>query len=198
MTALTIAPKSLAPPSEPLWRFSVAQYHRMIEAGVFTSEERVELLDGWLVARMPKDPPHTLATQLVADAIQALIPPGWYLRRQEPITLHASEPEPDLTVVQGNARRYGDRHPGPGETSLVIEIADATLQRDRGWKCRLYAEAGIPVYWILNLPDRRLEVYSRPSGGEYGQVATFEPGQAVAIELEGSPAGLLRVADLLP
>ncbi len=137
----------------------------MIRAGILTDDDPVELLDGWLVSKMPKNPPHCVVTRLIRQALERLVPAAWYVDTQEPLTTADSEPEPDVVVVRGETRQYLDRHPGPEDVGLVVEVADTTLQRDRTSKKRLYARAGIPVYWIVNLPESRCEVYSEPVRG---------------------------------
>src|SRR5205823_2588074 len=101
------------------------------------------------------------------------LPPDWSLRIQSAITLSDSEPEPDLAVVRGDERRYAAHHPRPADVGLLIEVADSTLLGDRADKGRIYARAGIAIYWIVNLIDRQVEVYSAPSGSgdssAYGQ-----------------------------
>ncbi len=199
---------SLAVPSDPIWRLSVAQYHRMIRTGVITDDDRVELLEGWLVTKMPKNPPHRLATKLIYDLLIRLLPAGWYVDAQEPITTKDSEPEPDIVVVRGEPRQYPDRHPGPADLSLVIEIADATLRRDRSLKKRLYARAGVPCYWIINLAEKQVEVYtsptspSSPSGTgsqpDYGLRQDYLSTDDVPLVLDGKEIGHLAVRDLLP
>jgi Uma2 family endonuclease len=136
--------ETLAVPTEPVWRFSVAQYHQMIRLGILTEDDPVELLEGWIIHKMPKNPPHRAATKLTRNALEEIVPEGWYVDAQEPITLLDSEPEPDVVVVRGNTRDYLDRHPGSQDLALVVEIADSTLERDRTSKKRLYARAGIP------------------------------------------------------
>ncbi|MEP0853896.1 MULTISPECIES: Uma2 family endonuclease [Cyanophyceae] len=145
-----------AVPTEPVWRLSVEQYHQMIRLGILSDDDPVELLDGWLVYKMPKNPPHRATTKLTRNALEAVIPEGWYVDTQEPITLADSEPEPDVVVVRGNTRDYLERHPGASDIALIIEVADSTLEREcpgdtlreRTSKQRLYARAGIPIYWI--------------------------------------------------
>src|SRR5207237_675891 len=96
-----------------LRRFSVGEYHRMIQAGVLTDEDKVELLDGYVVLKMPRNPPHDGTIDLLKDALPALLPAGWLMRVQQAITLSESEPEPDLALARGNKRSYLARHPGP-------------------------------------------------------------------------------------
>ena len=148
---------SLVVPDDPIYRITVAQYHEMIHSGILTDDDPVELLEGWLVTKMSKNRRHSLATRFTREALESIIPQGWYVDSQEPITTMDSEPEPDVVVVRGNPRDYIERHPAPAEVALVVEVSDATLQRDRTLKLRVYASAGIPAYWILNLQENQLE-----------------------------------------
>ena len=192
----------MAVPTEPVWRFSVAQYHQMIRLGILTDDDPVELLEGWIIHKMPKNPPHRAATNLTRSALEEIVPKGWYVDAQEPITLDDSQPEPDVVVVRGNTRDYLDRHPGSQDLALIVEIADSTLERDRTSKKRLYARAGIPVYWIVNLPEQKLEVYTEPI--DLADVPTYQQRQdyslsdEVAVAIEGKEVGRLTVRDLLP
>ncbi len=185
-------------PPDLVWRLGVDQYHGMIEAGILTEDDPVELLDGCLVPKMPKNPPHTLANGLVFEAIAGLLPAGWFADSQEPITTEDSEPEPDVRIVRGERRAFADRHPGPADLGLIIEISDATLERDRTIKQRLYARAGVKVYWIVNLPDRRVEVYSEPALADYGEKREYTEGHELPLILDGVEIGRLAVDDLLP
>lgn len=195
---------ALAPgvPQDLIWRLSVEQYHEMIRAGILTTDDRVELLEGWLIAKMPKKPPHRIATRLTQRTLETFIPAGWYVDAQEPITLADSEPEPDITIVRGATEHYLERHPGPPDVALVVEIADSTLVRDRGLKKRLYAQAGIPVYWIINLVENQLEVYTAPSGPtetpDYGQRQDYALTEAVPLALEEQEIARIPVRELFP
>ena len=113
------------------------------------------------------NPPHRISTHISRQALERVVPDGWYVDSQMPITLSRSEPEPDVSVVRGDTRNYADRRPGPAEVGLVMEIADTSLERDSIRKKRIYAAAGIPYDWLLNLKTRSLEVYSVPQGNEY-------------------------------
>jgi Uma2 family endonuclease len=191
-----------AVPPDVIWRLSVDQYHAMIHAGILTDDDPVELLEGWLVAKMPKNPPHRAVTRLIRQVLERLVPAEWYVDSQEPITTDDSEPEPDVVVVRGETRHYLDRHPGPHDVGLVIEVADTTLQRDRGFKKRLYARAGIPVYWIVNLSDNQCEVYTEPSGPEpqpdYRQRQDYGASDVIPVVLAGVEVGRIAVRELLP
>jgi hypothetical protein len=189
-------------PSEPLWRWSVERYHEMIAKGVLTEEDRVELLDGMLVKKMTKNPPHTVATDLTRRLLESLVPPGWCVRIQDPITLTQSEPEPDLAVVRGTIRDFKQRHPAPVEIGLVVEVADASLSRDRGIKLRLYAEAKLQVYWIVNLIDSQIEVYGEPAASGktaiYAKPTIFRCNEELTVMIGGKLIGPIRVRDCLP
>lgn len=191
-----------AVPSEQVWRFSVGQYHQMIRAGILIREDQVELLKGWLISKMPKNPPHRIATKLTRQSLESVVPNGWYVDSQGPITLEDSEPEPDAIIVRGDTRDYSDGHPTSKDIALVVEIADATLERDRELKKELYARAGIPMYWIINLLEGQLEVYSVPiseSGdSDYASQQEFKRGDSAPIVIESEIAAYVAVNDLLP
>ena len=156
------------PPPVPVRRFTVDEYRRLGASGILAEDDAVELLEGWIVPKMVHNPPHDNAVELTDEVLRAHLPPGFSLRVQSAIDTNDSEPEPDLAIVRGLARTRLGRHPRPDEVVLVVEVADTSLDRDRGAKARIYARAGIPVYWIVNVVDRQLEVYEAP-------VATIEP-----------------------
>lgn len=188
-------------PADPIWRLSVEQYHEMIRTGILTDDDPVELLEGWLVTKMPKNPPHRLATQLARELIDRLLPPGWYVDAQEPITTASSEPEPDVLVVRGERRQYSDRHPRADEVALVIEVSDTTLQRDRTLKKAIYAREGIPIYWIVNLSEAQIEVYTAPSGPaeqpDYQQRQDYRLDEQVPLLLDGQQFAHITARDVL-
>jgi Uma2 family endonuclease len=195
-------PPGDALPDAPLYRLSVAQYHAMGEHGILGEDDPVELLEGLLVRKMTKYRPHTLTTGLVRRALEGLLPTGWYVESQEPITTVESEPEPDAMIVRGEPRDLRDRQPGPAEVVLVVEVADSTLATDRGAKKRVYARAGILVYWIANLVDGRFEVYTEPSGPaehpDYRLRQEYGPDDEIPVVLDGNEVGRLLVRELLP
>src|SRR6266550_6350338 len=117
------------PSPEPIFRLTVQQYHAMIDAGVLTDDDPVELLEGILVFKMPKKPAHRLALRKLIKAIEKLLPDGYFVQSQEPITLSTSEPEPDAAVIRGRDEDYASRHPGGSDVALVIEVADTTVMR---------------------------------------------------------------------
>ncbi|MEP6518584.1 Uma2 family endonuclease [Microcoleus vaginatus] len=189
-------------PNDLILRLSIEQYHAIIQAGILTDDDSVELLEGWLVFKMPKNPPHRVTTRLVRTALENILPRGWYVDSQEPITLSNSEPEPDIVVVRGDTRQYLDRHPGAEDIALIIEVSDTTLQRDRTVKKQIYARAGIAIYWIVNLVEGLVEVYSQPlvevEQADYSQRLDFGRSGVIPIIIEGIEIGAIAVGALLP
>ncbi len=183
-------------------RFSVAEYHKLIQVGILTEDDNLELLEGYLVHKMTRNPPHDGTLQLVQENLSRALPPGWRVRVQCAITLSDSEPEPDAAVVRGDARTYLTRHPGPADIGLVVEVADSTLPGDRDDKARIYARAGIVCYWIVNLIDQQVEVYTSPSGPvakpKFAQESDYRAGDRVPLVLDGATVATFDAADLLP
>ena len=182
-------------------RFTVEEYHRMAELGVLTEDDRVELLEGVITPKMVHNPPHDGTIMQLVEALRPLLPPGWSIRIQPAVTTSDSEPEPDIAIVRGTARDYMSRHPSAADVGLVVEVAESSLARDRK-KARLYANAGVPVYWIVNLVDRQIEVNLRPAGSSestgYQPTAVHRPGNVVPVIIDDETVGALRVEDLLP
>ncbi len=213
MSALTITatptPVAVTPPALPpaqtapqLYRLSVAQYHEMGRLAILTENDRVELLEGLLVEKMTIYPPHRWSVRKLYKALGRTVPPGWFEDSQQPITLDDSEPEPDGMVIRGDPDQYSGRHPGPEEVGLVAEVADSSLDEDRGRTKRIFARANIPVYWIVNLVDRQVEVYTHPSGPaddpDYRQRQDFGPADTVPLILDGQEVARIPVSELLP
>jgi Uma2 family endonuclease len=169
----------------------------MIAAGILTSDDPVELLDGWLVQKMAKNPPHRITTRLIREALESIIPDGWYVETQEPITLADSEPEPDVAVIRGDTRDYLDRHPGASEVALVVEVADSTLERDRSLKQQIYARAGISTYWIVNLVNFQLEIYTQPKSDGYQSQMILSRGSTNVL-LGDEMIGSIAIDTLFP
>lgn len=183
--------------ADVLWRMSVERYHSLIDAGAFDDNDRVELLEGVVFEKAPKNPDHRIATRQTCDALRDAIPAGWYVDEQSPVTTSTSEPEPDASIVRGRTADYRDRNPGPQDVALVVEVADSSLSRDRGLKLRIYARAGIAVYWILNLQTRALEIYTNPQGDEYSMRVTLREAETAPLQI-GDATVHVRVAQLLP
>ena len=207
MSSPTLTPPVASPappqavPAEPIYRLTVAQYHDMIRHGILDEDDPIELLEGWLVPKMPKNPAHSAITQLLGKVLARRLPPDWHIRIQEPVTLEDSEPEPDIAVVRGDDRVFLDHHPGPADIGLLVEVADSSIIRDRGSKKRVYARAGIPIYWIVNLPDARVEVHSDPTGSaaepDYRHHQDYGRGDEVPFTLAGHELGRIPCREFM-
>lgn len=185
----------------PVRRFSVEEYRRLGEIGVLAEDDRVELLEGWIIPKMNLNPPHSVCVQLVDDAIRKVLPEGWCVRVQDAVSTNDSEPEPDVAVVRGAIRDFTERHPGPKDIGVLVEVADTSLTRDR-YKCQLYGGAGIAVYWLVNLVDRRIEVYIDPTGPDsnpgYRRRNDYGPDDVVPLVIDGDEITSIKVSGLLP
>ena len=171
----------------PLRRFSVDEYQHLIAVGILAADERLELMDGLILTMSPINPKHADCVDRLTFALIRRLGDEVRVRIQSPITLEvrAAQPQPDVTLALARPQGYADRHPGAGEVLLVIEVSDSTLEDDRDEKLQLYAVAGLPEYWILNLVDMLLEVYQEPYlavNGEatYQRKQTFARNQTVA------------------
>jgi len=184
-----------------LKRFTVDEYHAMIAAGVFAEDENFELLEGLLVHKMGKKRQHTLATQRLRQLLESILQ-GYYVDAQEPVATDDSEPEPDVSIIRGKRDDYLEHQPLARDVLLVIEVAGGSLRQDRLVKKRIYARAGIPVYWIVNLMDRQVEVFTQPTGSakqpDYANRETIAADGTVVVVLDGQPVGQLAVKDFLP
>jgi len=183
-------------------RFSVAEYEHLTQIGVLTTEDRIELIDGYVVNKMPQNDPHSSTVQRLTEDLIRIVPATWRVRIQLPISIGNSLPEPDGAVVRGDRRTYDHRKPTAADFGVVIEVAESSLRFDRVIKLPEYARAGIPVYWIVNLIDERVEVYTDPdptaTPPAYRTRTDFAPGQSVPLVLDGTTVATIPVADLLP
>jgi len=194
-------PVQQAPPAS-VRRFTVEEYRRLGEAGILTESDRVELLEGWIVEKVIHNPQHDLAIELLDEALRKLLPPDCRVRVQCAVTTQDSEPEPDAAVVYGQPRERPARHPGPRDVALLVEVADSSLEHDRTFKGRLYARAAISTYWIVNLVDRQVEVYTEPSGrgaaAVYKNSRIYRRGEAVPLVIRSQALGAIAVDEILP
>lgn len=153
-------------------KFTIDEYHRLIDWGFFAENENVELIRGEIIKMSPKRKRHSVCNYLLLKTLTILIGERAIVRGQEPIFIPPnSEPEPDLIIATNKDDNYLSSHPLPPEILLAIEISDSTLKYDREIKLPLYAEAGITHYWIINLGDRHLETYTQPFSDNKGQFA---------------------------
>jgi Uma2 family endonuclease len=182
----------------PLARLTVGRNDAMVDSGIFTKRDRLMLINGYLVAKVPKNPPHVLATYNVQSSLGALISTGWSIRTEAPVRIpDHSEPEPDVSVARGLRNRYAKRHPGPADVAMVVEIAVSSVPEDRKL-VRVYGPEGIPVYWIVNLKANQVEVYNDPGPTGYAKRQVFKFGHAVPVVIDGVEIGRIAVADILP
>jgi Uma2 family endonuclease len=183
------------------YRWTREEYYRMGQIGLFEGK-RVELIEGEVIDMSPIYSPHATSVTLAGEVLREIFGKGWVVREEKPLSLGVdSDPEPDIALVEGKARDFKDAH--PTTAALIIEVADSSLSYDRNRKGSLYAKAGIPDYWILNLQDRQIEVHHRPIEDEasefgfiYGDKMIFKENDSV--KPLARPNALIAVAELLP
>ena len=195
-------PTALNEAVDRLYRLTVHQYDEMTKMGILTEEDNVELLEGFILAKMTKHAPHIVATGLAQDVLASRLPQGWHVSIQDPITTIDSRPEPDVKIVRGRRRDYLTRNATAVDVPLVIEVADSSLPFDRRIKKRIYASADISIYWIVNLNDRCVEVYENPTGPcdapDYRKTIVFKENETLPLILLGQEVGRIEVGELLP
>lgn len=202
--------QELNDPRTRLYPLNVDQYHSMIEAGILSSGDPYELLNGQLVlkdrSKAGEDPmtvglEHALIVKRLQKLSAKLERMGAHMQIQQPITLPPHhEPEPDGAVIIGTPEDFSDHHPGPGDVACVIEVADASLRRDRTTKLHAYAKAGLEPYYVINLLDRVVERYTDPNRrkGEYRAMAPLSGQQAVVVPAKGGKTLTVSAKHLLP
>jgi len=185
--------------SFPEHRITVERYQKMVDAGVFTADEPIFLWDGKLVEEMTKGEPHNFASDSLIELLVKLVPGGWFVRVEKPVTLKPrSVPEPDLMIVRGTVRDYLQRQTVPSDVVICIEVADSSLLQDSRVKLPAYAQVGIPISWIVNLRDHRLEVYDKPVGSKYTSRRDYGHGDEVPVVLDGREVGRIAASEFLP
>jgi Uma2 family endonuclease len=191
-----------------LYHFSIEQVEAMVHQGILSEADRVELWDGVLIEKMTKNTPHIVAAARLGKFLHRAVPEGYTICVEATIALpwpgrrrRGSLPEPDVVIVVGDPDTFG-RRIGPQDIAVIIEIADTSLAEDRTRTKRRYARAAIPTYWLINLPERRIEVYSGPTGPsrspDYGTLTIFGEDQYLPLVLGGIEVGQILVRDLLP
>ncbi|MBV6493417.1 MAG: hypothetical protein LDLANPLL_01434 [Turneriella sp.] len=153
--------------TQKLFRLSVDKYHRMIDAGFFNGRDRVELIDGVLVQKMPKSKLHVYLTKKVAAILSKVLPAAFMVNEEKPLTLAASEPEPDIAVVEGRLEDYREGH--PKTAALVVEIAFSSLSEDKE-KADIYAEAKIPQYVVIDGVKKNAIIYTQIKNNRYTNI----------------------------
>lgn len=176
-------------------RFAVAEYHQMLAAGILAEDDRLELIAGEIIAMSPIGARHAARVNRLNRLLIMLTAGAAVVAVQNPVTLEDSEPQPDVALLRPRADDYAAGHPGPADVLLLVEVADTSAGYDREVKLPLYARAGVPVVWLLDLAAGLLEVHSEPSPVGYRQVRRAAAGERVA--LPGFPADTLDVGELL-
>ena len=180
-------------------RITVDEYERIILSGALKDPDRIELVNGYMMDKMAKSPQHGYSTRKVLDALAAIIGPEWTWRSEQPVRIpDYDEPEPDATIVRGTTEDYAYRIPGPEDVGLVVEVSLTTLDQDRGEKGAAYARVRIPLYWIIDLAHRQVEVYTAPGSAGYLPPIVYAPGQSVPVVIDGRQLGEIVVDDILP
>jgi len=157
-------------------KWTIDEYHRMIAAGIL-DDRRVELLKGEIVEMSPEGEPHAYSSDEAGEYLARLLTERAKVRHAKPITLpNNSEPEPDIAIVQRLGREYREHHPYPENIFWLIEYANSSLEKDLETKSKIYAEVGIPEYWVVNLKKLHLVVFREPSDGEYTSKFTLTTG----------------------
>lgn len=157
-------------------RWSRDEYERMVGAGVLGPEDKVELIDGEILVVSPEGPRHASTIDLARRALERVFPAAYFVRPGHPLAADdASLPEPDLLVVPGDPANYLDRHPGSEDAVLVVEVSNSSLPFDLDRKLRLYARAGVPEYWVIDLVNRCVHVHEDPLGDAFRRVTRIAP-----------------------
>ena len=183
----------------PHYRFTVTQFRQLLRDGTIGPQERVELIDGLVVNKVSKNPPHILVGKLLFSGLQGIVPVGWHVTKDDDVVVSDhDQPQPDLAVVRGSPRDYLDRYATAADIGLAAEISESTLASDRLIKIPRYASGNIPVYWIVNLIDEQVEVYTNPVGATYSDRAVFTRGQEIPVVIDGRLVGRIAVSEILP
>jgi Uma2 family endonuclease len=187
MTALLDLPEV----RDRVHRVSVSDYRRLGELGMIS--EDVELLRGIIVKKMSKSPLHEFVSERLLDILRELVPDGLRVRQERPLSLEDSVPEPDLSVVPGKPSDWLSAH--PSSAVLVVEIAIATVPLDRN-KAEIYAQAGIPEYWLVRAEERQIDIYRKPAEGSYEIKLTL--GVTDLMSYVSIPGIQFRVGEVFP
>src|SRR4051812_35636091 len=182
-----------------LYRMTLEKYESLIDWGFFGKRDDVHLINGYLVNRMPESPLHGAVCEAIRLAIEAILLAAWHTRSEKGLRIpsQVSVPRPDLVIVRGTPRDYLARYPEPADTALVVEVSCTSLDEDRAM-ADIYAAGGIPVYWLVNLVDGQVEVYSDPGPDGYRTHEVLASGHALHVVVHGVEIGEIAVADILP
>jgi Uma2 family endonuclease len=166
------------------------EFEQMGRAGIFHPDARLELLEGEIYQMSPIGSPHAACVKFLSSLLNRLFNGKLLVSVQDPVRLHDfSEPQPDIALLRWRDDYYRNAHPTPEDVLLIIEVADSTVETDRSYKMPLYARAGIPEAWLVNLPEERIELFAEPAGGDYQINRIFSRGE----ELQSHGLADLRV-----
>lgn len=158
--------------------FTVEEYYKMAEHGILQADERVELINGEILNMCPINSSHSGSCDDLYEILVFELRGKATIKGQNPIRLaDQTEPEPDITIAHYKEDKYRSHHPTPSEIYFVIEIADSSLERDRTVKKTIYANAGIPEYWIVNLVDFQIEIHTNPVNDDYLEKKIIRKGK---------------------
>lgn len=175
--------------------WTVDQYHGMVAAGLLAENDRVELLYGKIVPMSPIGRFHAACVNNVSEFFILKHQKTYTHLTQNPVSmLDDSEPEPDFVIARRDEENYASGHPTAKDIFLLIEVSDSTLDKDRHYKSLIYAEGGVQEYWIINLIDRQIEIYTQPVDDDFTQTAIFGERDTIAHQRWGD----IQVAELLP
>ena len=185
------------------YRLSGDQCMAAVKTNIFSKSAKAELLGGVLINKMTKNPPHNVVIIRLGKMFHRILPDPWFVCEEKSDKLGRFRyPEPDIAIVRGPVDPYERQLPQSADLGLLIEAADSSDPIDRGKKWRRYAAARVPIYWIVNLQPRLIEVYSDPSGwgrsASYRQASSYGDGDSVPIILDGREIGRIGVDDILP
>lgn len=169
-------------------RMSLSDYHRLAELGLLP--EKIELIDGVLINKIPKSPKHAYAVDYLLSVFRNIFQQNFIIRSEQPLSIGNSEPEPDISIIPGTLDDFRNSHPNTGR--LTVEISASTYELDFQ-KQFIYADALVPEYWIINLKEKELEVYKNPSSGKYLEKKIFRSSDTVG--LEGTKISLQTILD---
>lgn len=196
--AFAATPRHIPAPADTRGRyaFTVRDYHQLVEAGHFTRADRIELINGELTLMPPIGPEHSYHTRRITNVLPDELPPGVLLQMNEPITIpDHSEPQPDAAIVKARADGYRKAHPGPKDVLLIIEVADSSVEFDMQVKSRLYARAGIPEYWVVDVKECCVHVHTNPAQRGYKTIQVHAKGDAIKSRAVSGLA--VKASDLL-
>ena len=164
--------------------FTVEEYYKMVEVGIIKPTDRVELINGEIIKMTPIKSNHASIVDELVEQIIVQLHGKIVVRGQNPIILgETSEPEPDVVIAKFKKDKYRDNHPKAKDILLVIEVADSSLKYDKTIKRSLYAKAGIPEYWIINIPDKKIEIYRNSNGKDYTTKRNIKSNRKIVCQL---------------